>query len=200
MLNPFSLAFPTHWFSPSLHLPFSHVYTFSIPALPLILPPLFLPPTYTVTICTFWLLPLACSSLRRQSPSPLYLPSLTQNVTRKESLNLDTPIKTFLLDLAGLASSHSSMDHVCGSWTSLLLLLFSPAHSSPSSHVSSHSHCCPTQFPPHPFPSYHYSPLTQVSSATPKATLYHFKSFMSVSLQLMVYTISRPLSPSPPCF
>ena len=199
MLNPFSLAFPTHWFSSSLHLPFSHVHTFSIPALPLILLPLFLPPTNTVVICTFWLPSLACSLLRRQSPSPLYLPSLTQNVTRKGSVNLDTPIKTLLLDLPGLAPSHFSMDHVYESWTSLLLILFSPARSSPSSHVSSYSHCCPTHFPPHPFPSYRYSPLTQVSSATPKATLYHFNSFLSVSL-CNVYTISRPLSPSPPCF
>lgn len=112
MLNPFSLAFPTHWFSPSLHLPLAHVHTFSIPALPLILPPLFLPPTYTVMIRTFCFPPLICSLLRRQSPSPLCLPSLTQNVARKVSVNLDTPIKPLFLDLPGLASSHSSMDHV----------------------------------------------------------------------------------------
>lgn len=51
-------------------------------------------------------------------------------------MNLDTPIKILLLDLPGLASSHSSVDHIYGSWTTLLLL-FSPVHSSPSSRVSS---------------------------------------------------------------
>lgn len=101
------------------------------PSLPLILPLLFLPPTYTVMICTFQLPPLACSLLRRQSSSPLYLPSLTQNVTRKGSVNLDTPIKTLLLDLPCLASSHSSTDHVYGSWMSSYSFCF---------HVPTHHH------------------------------------------------------------
>lgn len=194
MLNPFSLAFPTHWFSPPLHLlPCPHINHSS-----------FAPHSTTSFSASHIHCHNLCLLASSPSPlfaSPLYLPSLTPNVIRKGSVNLDTPIQTFLLDLPGLTSSRSSTDHVYGSWTSRwtsLLLLFSPAHSSPSSHVSPHSHCCPTQLPPHPFPSYHYSPLTQVSSATTKTTLHHCNSFLNVSL-CNIYTTSRPLSPSPPC-
>lgn len=74
------------------------------------------------------------------------------------------------------------MDNIYGSWTSLLPLLFSPAPSSPSSHVFSSTHCHP-----HPFPCYCYSPVTQLSSTTFKALLYLFNFSLGVSLQHLHY-------------
>lgn len=87
------------------------VHTLSIPNLPLILPPLFLPPTYTFMIQSGFLLWLTLCS------EDSHLPSLTQGITRKGSINLDTLVKTLLLDLHGLSSSHSSVHCISGSCT-----------------------------------------------------------------------------------
>lgn len=175
MLNPLSLAFPTHWLSPSLYLLFSHVHLFSVPALPLILPSFSASHIY----CHYLYLPASSRSLLFVQKIILFT-SLTQNFARKRSVNMDTFMETLLLDFPGSTCSHFCVDNIHGSWTSLLPLLFSPAHSKPSTHVYSHCH-------PHPFPCYRYSPVTQVSSITFKALLYDFNFFLKVSLQHLHY-------------
>lgn len=87
------LAFPTHRLSPSLHLPFSHVHSSSIPDLPFILPLFFCFPNT---------LPLPVSSSPRLlfAQKIILFISLTQNLTRKRSMNLDTLIETLLLDFS----------------------------------------------------------------------------------------------------
>lgn len=95
--NLFLLLLPhTAIYSKSLSFCYSHslvpvisvsplfllLHTFSIPALPLILPPLPLPPTYTFMLCTFWLLPLTYSLLRRWIVDAPFLETLQLRLDR----------------------------------------------------------------------------------------------------------------------
>lgn len=148
MLNPFFWPFPL---TGSHHLCISPTPVSTHP------PSQACPSFYHLLFCLPNTLPLSVSS----SPSLLFAQkiilfiSLTQNFTRKRSVNLDTLIETLLLDFPGFTCSHSFMDNIHGSWTFLLPLLFSPAPSSPSSHVFSSTHCHPTLFPVTATPLWH---------------------------------------------
>lgn len=136
--------------------------TSSLLPCPLILHPSLAPHFTTSFSASFSASHIHCHYLHlpASSPSLLFVEkiilfiSLTQNFARKRSVNLDTRMETLLLDFASFTCSHFYMNNIHGSWTSLLSLLFSPAHSQTSSHVFSYSHCHP-----HPSPCYCYSPV-----------------------------------------
>lgn len=156
LLHPFlfSLLHPSKLYllhidicAKSLFFGLSHSLALTISASPLLACPLILHPCpsfYHLFFCLhihchYLYLPASSPSLLFAQKIILFI-SLTQDFTRKWSVNLDTLMETLLLDFHGFAWSQSYMDNMHGNWISLLTLLVSPVHSPPSSHVFSYSH------------------------------------------------------------
>lgn len=142
-------------YAKSLFFGLSHSLALAISATPLLPCPLILHPLFPHFTTSFSASHIHCHYLYlpTSSPSLLFVQkiilfiSLTQNFARKRSVKLDTLMEMPLLEFPGFTRSHSYMDNMHGSWTSLLPLPFSPVHSPLFSHVFSYSHC-------------HFSPVT----------------------------------------
>lgn len=171
IINPFPFAFSTRWFPPCLHVSFSSLSTCS--------PSQTCPSFYHLFFC----LPHTFSWYGVASSSDLLFAQkiVTSHLSHKVLPERDQ--STWIL----------LWKHFC--WTFMvflphtplcivyreaaLSLLFPSICSSPSAHLM-FLPLSPLSHSVRPFPSYHYPPVAQGSSATPKATLL-FNSFLSVS-------------------